>query len=132
MALWSDKELLGYLKDFGQVVTVGDAEEHREVLAILDVQSVDVFEVEGVERVLRCRASDMTGVVRGVGVTVAEGESYSVLRVRSRNDGLVDVHLVAHGSSSYPSNGDAPEPPPAPPRPGDDNPDPDLPPGGGG
>lgn len=130
MALWSDKELLGYLRDFGQEVTVGDAEDHKVILAIFDVQSVETLEVESVERVLRCRASDVAGVTRGVGVTVAEGESYSVLRVRSRNDGLADVLLVAHGTSSYPTNGDGPEPPPAPPRPGDDTPDPDLPPGG--
>lgn len=124
MAIWSDAELLGYLKDFGQPVTIGTAENYSIIWAVPDVDPVEALEVESVSRTLRARASDVAGVVRGTAVTAAEDESYSVLRVRPRNDGLADLDLVAYGQAkSSSSGGGDDEPPPTPPKPGEEWPD---------
>ena len=128
MAVWSDTELLGYLTDFGQPINIGDETEYVTIWATVTAQSIDSLEVESVARVMTCRASDVAGVARGAGVTVDEDESYSVLRVRPRNDGLADVLLVVFGAAVAEEDGENGHgPPPKPPKPGEDEPEPELP-----
>ncbi|MDX9741972.1 MAG: hypothetical protein RBT81_12485, partial [Gammaproteobacteria bacterium] len=124
--LFSDADLLSALKYFGaQLVNVGSEDDYETIWALPNVNAVDVLEIETVDRLLRCRASDLDGVARGTGVTVAEGESYSVLRVRQRNDGLADVLLVAYGAAVEAEEGEnGHDPPPKPPKPGEDEPEP--------
>ena len=82
--MWSDKELLGYLRDFGQEVAIGAA---AGVLGMLRSQYVDVGNIESYRPTLLCRSVDVADVKHGTAVVAAVGQEFTVVNVQPRDDG---------------------------------------------
>lgn len=81
--MYSAAELLGYLADFGDTVTVDGV----SITAVCRRQYVETNGIEGQRTTLLCRTSDVAGVAHGDAAVVAT-VSYTVQEIEPRDDGL--------------------------------------------